>query len=258
MTRLKEGMLYIATFLGIVSTTFGIVNSCQSCSQANELAALRAIQNRPIINVEKVTFLLGDTEASSLNLDSAGFRSMSMTNISLFAKLEMSNTGSSFGKLKAIASGDSLSGDDILRRDIIDRNKWPLFVDDRYKEFFTDRTVRPMGRDSIIVPITIRGTLFFERSTGDSNIHLEPGTFHFLIVYENELGDIFDTYYWTTYSLGRAIIKPYFLKVKNGKQEFAFSRKAFSQDLIRPIMVNQSSHIYLSSEKKEVRDFLQK
>lgn len=166
------------------------------------------------------------------------------------AELKFKNTGNSTGRVLAIIHADTLSGYDNIRAILLsDRRNTAKFNIARWKEFFPIKEILPSD------------TATFKIDHEFDFVSNAQAVFHFLIFYENELNNLYDTYYWARFKLNPVIVG----SMKNTmidsakmliRTDVAFARR----DLQNAIIFqdgNQSMDLYNKHERNEILKFLE-
>jgi len=166
------------------------------------------------------------------------------------AELKFKNTGNSTGRVLALIHADTLSGDDNIRAILLsDRRKTAKFNITPWKEFFPIKEILPSD------------TTTFKIDHEFDFVSNAQAVFHFLIFYENELNNLYDTYYWARFKLNPVIAGSMkHTMIDSAKMlirtDVAFARK----DLQNAILFqdgNQSMYLYNKQERSEILKFLE-
>lgn len=202
----------------LLVTLFSIINLLTDQAQGSKLEKiefqLSSIKFQPklkIVDKPKIIKIWSDTSnilkdsrdlivSESVN-DTPTFEFPIQFNTAV--NLKITNIGNSLGKILLIAYSDTTGDIDLLREKIK--------VDEAVrssKQFpdFTESEILANAVDTI--------DLQFELPI--QFVDKQLFTLHFLILYENELGNIYDTYYWSEYKI-EDIIFPFGYRNENGK-----------------------------------------
>jgi hypothetical protein len=164
--------------------------------------------------------------------------------------LKFKNTGNSTGRVLALIHADTLSGYDNIRAILLsDRRNTAKFNVTPWKEFFPIKEILPSD------------TTIFEIDHELDFVSNAQAVFHFLIFYENELNNLYDTYYWARFRLNPVIVGIMKHTMIDSakmliKTDVAFARR----DLQNAIIFqdgNQSMYLYNKEERSEILKFLE-
>ncbi len=160
--------------------------------------------------------------------------------VTLKGNLTIMNKGKSAAHLRAISVIDSFTASPILRRAMLDEEeREKMHIKDwREKEFFYKRTILSDAKDSIYFEKKIR---YFSQ---DSMMVV-----HIILLYEDDMKALFDTYYWVRIHAGKIDIKPKLGLYKN--MIFASFKFAVS-DLVNPIQDNTDYYVYRLDERNGI------
>lgn len=153
--------------------------------------------------------------------------------ITVHFKLPITNNGNSLSKIIATCLADTLTGTDILRRWLFNGKLRKLHFDILPSEdYFTSKEVA-VGET---VNLQLKRTVGF--------ISEGQFTLHFFILYENDIGNVYDTYYWARYQ-----ITPLVYKIE--------SKSIGGKQYLIPVITDRKSlHDFLKFEEANTSWFL--
>jgi hypothetical protein len=106
-------------------------------------------------------------------------------------------------------------------------------------DFYEERSVMP--GDSI--------TLMFAREVTYAQDSVL--TMHYLVVYQNPIGDMYDTYYWARYRMGNMPIRPLLIRQVRGRDTLqTMGASVDMTNMLEPFDTNESRFIYPRTEEK--------
>jgi hypothetical protein len=155
-------------------------------------------------------------------------------------KLIVKNNGTATARLLAIGSVDTLSGAAVLREVCFDESTWSNARP--WRDFFREISILPNVSDSITTRVSI--------SAADRG-----GTVHLLLLYENEFGIVFDTYYWLKFVSVPPRNILYGVDLDSSRISYAFSKSAILRSMISPEISRQDSKIYDADQSSKIKEF---
>lgn len=234
--------------IALLTLILGIAGLCYQVYRDNEADKLSfknaGIQNRPNLEIVgrpsiKSIKVAPESQGRIVNFNdkNLGFSP------TLETELKLINDGNSVAKLMFEVVGDVHSGEDEVRKFILDPDKRKnvkiTLIDDFYKvvEFNTDKEHDLTLTRTILSP---KDGMF---------------TIHYLFIYSNEIGNVYDTYIWARYAQ-----KPINMFVAD-KTDKTVRLTVSKDELLKSIEfvdMRSSSHMYSKEDSKELIDLLKK
>lgn len=165
-----------------------------------------SIKYRPNIRVigdpilEKVWFDSSEIEIKDLDNNFISYPFVIKCHLKL--KFRLVNEGNSLADIISIISIDTTSADIVVRRRLLDP-KFTRYKFDAFHPFFNNEMLPKID------------TLDYNHTEGIDFLKDQLFTLHFLILYENELEQIFDTYYWVQFKIEDYIMPSAFIRKEN-------------------------------------------
>jgi len=243
--RISIGIAFGALALSLISL-------CRDCSQDREFAEsnyiLNATLNAPILEVidplETLEWHFSPTDLKKSDLDST---------LDIYVEcrikgwLRFKNTGNVTARIIAYCDVDSFTADDYLRENLLDENKRNANIHPRKwasKEFFAAREVFPS--DTIFIEVDEKINRFQQDSLT---------VLHIIILYTNDMGALYDTYYFLRLHNRKPIVKANWQEVNNG---FVSVIKFANCDLLAPIDDHKSTKVYTKRERDDITNWFRK
>lgn len=235
----------LITFLALMLSIAGFCYKVYRDNEADKLSFKNSgIQNRPHLEIVgrpsiKSIKVAPESQGKILNFNdkNLGFAPTLDTEVKLI------NDGSSVAKLMFEVLGDVHSGEDEIRKIILDPDKRKnikfTFIDDFYK-------VVEFGKDKEH-DLTLTRTIL---SPKDSMF-----TIHYLFIYSNEIGNVYDTYIWARYAQ-----KPIKMFVAD-KTDKTVTLTASKDEVLKSIEfvdMRSSSYMYSKKDSEELISLLKK
>ena len=161
--------------------------------------------------------------------------------LSIKASLKFTNIGPSLGRLLTVVTTDTIPSIDYLRAYLTGKiHNSSINWRTNYFPEFINSDILPDGND----------TLALKTNYSVTRIRNQKFVLHTLILYENELGFIYDTYFQTSYKIRELLIPiPDSIETPEGKMKPRYVRIAIND--IRFAIQDQSQSLYHSYYEKE-------
>lgn len=153
------------------------------------------------------------------------------------------NVGTATARLVAQVLADTLTGKPALREMLTDSKARQALHFVATSDFYPLREIAPGDTAEFTFPQTLSGA-------NDSQ-----GTFHMLLLYENDAGALYDTYYWARYSLSPMWAKGYWRLGPNGYEPEISLDGDTLRNALRLVDTNESSFLYSATEAREIRQY---
>ncbi len=175
----KSYVFWIPTSISIISLCLGICNHKQELESRKKI---QAINYKPqiIITQHKIPTInckIKGTFTGPFSNDSASIE------LSILFNFQIQNQGNNTAKIITRIFTDTVTGEEYLRNRIFDKD-FKFDFDSSASRFYTSFDLRPTSTDSILINN-------WKLNVIKDNIF----AIHLLIFYENDLGDLYDTYY---------------------------------------------------------------
>jgi hypothetical protein len=230
--------------LAFLAFMLSIYSTFKSCSSEKELKRTNyefaSIEHRPRLKLSNPTITSISLKADSLPLkrtksikDSIG---EVLSELSLSLNIKITNIGNHTAKFDGYVLSDTTAEDPMLKRLL----KNPV-------------ALKNNSKDTLVIPhiykeLSPLDTMNISLSYSPQYIKDDKFIIHLLIFYENELGQVFDTYYWITFQTHYVIV-PNPLYFGNNKQmKIKMARAIFKSVEIKD--ENNYSSPYSDEEKK--------
>ncbi len=235
----------IIAFLAIIISIITLFYTCSNDKKIEEINyRITSIEHKPHIDVAKIEIVslenkIDSIEQSNYNNSPEDTLSLYMSSIITF-KINIVNMGNTNAKLDCVCIIDTTSQDDFLKK-LLTRQKLDS-IENQLE--FTYPLIELKPSDTMSVS--------FERSIQwiKGNIF----TIHILFFYENDLKQLYDTYYWARFKYNEIICKTEFnptnktLTLKNTNNT--------TSDYVHQLDHNSYSKCYDEKEKKEILKIL--
>ena len=242
----------IALWALIVSLFLGMLAFIRDCSQDKKIEEnnyiTKALQFRPrleILDNPRVsaidTFVV--SEASQI-----GDTLVTKFSLSIICSLNVANKGESMARIYATAWTDTSTGIAKIR---------DVLLDKKYREDFFKSL--PVNDYYPLKEVQSGDTTYFKIRHTIQYVNGNQFTIHFLLLYKNEAGNLFDTYYWARYATTPITGVPQF-KVENGKLIFNSIKfaKADFREFLKLTDSNTSTQTYSREQAKDILNFLKR
>lgn len=169
--------------------------------------------------------------------------------LSFTAELKFKNTGNSTGRIIAQIEADTVSGYDNIRTMLLSyRRNEAKFISEPWKEFFLLKEVLPTD------------TTILEVHHEFDFVSNSQAVLHLLILYENELNNLYDTYYWARFKVNTMIIGSMKHTLVDSVKMLIETDITFAKKDLQNAIVfqdgNQSLYPYKMQERKDILKFL--
>ena len=244
----SDWIAIIALFIAITFSTISLIRDCyQEKNIENLNFKLNAIKYQPRIKVigdHKINRVWSDSSFNPFSIDQFFTKDSTnkildipiKVNFHIKSALKVTNIGNSIAKIIGKIYCDTLTPIPIIRNLLINQ-EFDKFEDGGalFPPFFQNELL-PNGVDTIEIK--------FEQS-----IHFisnQKFVLHYLILYKNELGNIYDTYFWVQYELKELIFPNPFKVVKDTLFYKPISRhmRMAIKDFIKIENSKPSYHVY--------------
>jgi hypothetical protein len=239
----------------LAALALGVVGLIRDCKQENRLDELNhgmtALQYRPLLKV------VGTPDVLSYELEGQPFRTDTLLKatesdsvLDIYARLTVDlrfavvNDGNAVARIYSIVLTDSSSGADLARRRILnsDFSGFKLVPDSSY---FRTESVTPGD------------TAYFNESYRVNFSDKSTFTLHFLILYQNEMKALYDTYHWARFSTREIWFRNYYRIEKGRLQIRSVPRGDDLRKFLQFVDGNESYYAYDRSEAGAVQENLQ-
>lgn len=229
------------SIISVLVSLFALVKSCITDEKLEETNyRISSVEYRPRLKCSnpKITSFKVNIDSVPLNsphnpLDSIG---NIYVNIKLKLKVNVTNIGNRTAKISGWVITDTLSELDIIRK--------RLFSIPKIKGGITDKSIFP----HYLQELTPQDSSFIEFDYDLQEFNEKGFIIHILLFYENELQQLFDTYYWVHYDMKRIMIKS-----SSFTKEGSIDLKQLTKEINEAVDIksdNNDSEIY----SKELRD----
>ncbi|MBV6640905.1 MAG: hypothetical protein KI791_09305 [Cyclobacteriaceae bacterium] len=244
-------------FIALSALIFSIIVFANDCSQRSQIeeieTRLNALNFRPQLIVDNLKIKSIQGELKSIERDSVNNEPALVFNTfyNIEYQIELLNTGNTNASVIATAWTDTIAGHAKLRS-VFNDQKSPVKIDTTSNYYLYEKVV-PQER---YYSTAKRKVQFLDDDTF---------TVHFLILYENDLGIMYDTYYWARYKVVQQNQKIQFtdsIKKQELKSRTLTIRvpEKFSMDtdIIAEVDSNTDYKIYSEEERAYVLSVIQK
>jgi len=204
------------------------------------------VVGEPIINSVKI------------NVDTYRFHNMRLESLlcetlnvycflEISSELVITNVGTSLARLYAVLCSDTLSGDINIRKKLIAKNEEKLHL-----------TLFPIEDYYKTKEIPPNDTFIIEFKQVLQCVSEGKFTLHYFILYDNEIGSLYDRYYWARYHAREYGTEPK-TKTKVSKNGFTVETKfsaIYPKDHLIIVNSNSSAYTYSLREAKIVKDLI--
>ncbi|WP_258104491.1 hypothetical protein [Marinoscillum sp. MHG1-6] len=243
--KINIGFTFFAIVLSVIALTY-------DCSQNKKISELQTNLNnlnyKPTIKVDSIKLINFRERVDSILItpdiaDSQGIVNLKST-IETEVVFDLENIGTSKANIITALCIDTVSGDDKLRNFLYD-GIYKLSYDSSNGVFYKFWELQPGDKDELRFKKNIQ--------------FIDDGLFtiHLLLIYQNELGTIYDTYYWAQYKKKKMELD---VIVDNRTGEIVASKSANNslKNFLTSIDDNVAYHIYSKEEEKAFWKFTEK
>jgi hypothetical protein len=252
MTTRKHTLEVLSIIVAIVSVIIAglsMIKSCNSEKNLNEFShKLASIENRPMVRFFNPKLLGFKIICDSVPLNPAQIYNDSILdikcNIEIKVRLHLKNIGNSNAKLIGCLLTDTISQYPLLKTYIKD-------IENRLEKSDDNILFQFPYQD-----ISVYDTTYIDFKHTIQYIENNKFIIHFLLFYQNDLEQQYDTYYWLNFDLNELITKNYHDRTKNNVI-VSFKRS----DLMNFVKIsgeNNYSINYSEKEKQKNLDRLEK
>lgn len=236
----------LTLIVAIVAIGLSILSFIKSCTTESDLEktnyALSSIEHRPRLKFSNpqinLLTLSSDSIPIKLTNDPADSIGDLKVNIEMKVKICVTNIGNSTAKIVGWTIADTISNEPILKQFLKDKNRFKLESKNDLKFPNLYQELTPFDSCNIELKYTpqwIKNNKFI---------------IHILLFYENEIDQLFDTYYWIIVKTNE-IILPNPIFINNNRDTF----NNLQSEMFRIIDIedeNNYSSIYSEQQKKEL------
>lgn len=172
----------------------------KNCSQDKKIDKLtyvsNAMQFRPLLQVlDKPRIYSYEIRTDKVNVPNFSTTQVNTDSIHdinatlrIYAKLRVANTGNAIANVYELIWTDTSSGGSEIREVLLNQKlREQKFVSSPDTDYFGIKDIKPGD------------TCDFQISHDVKYVYDQKFTMHFLLLYRNEAGDLFDTYYWARF-----------------------------------------------------------
>lgn len=194
-------------------------------------------------NIEILKRFFSHTKGDTLDL---GFKIIIKR---IYSRLNITNTGNSLAKIIACISTSKRTYIDILRSIILGENT-EYNIKDHINIF------PPLFQNEILSSSLDTVSVDFTHEIYSNDLLKKSGILHFMILYENEMGHLYDTYFWLEISLSQMVIpNPFY-----SQDSLLLMKNTFYTIPIENIIVKKMSkpsyHTYTKIEEQNIRSYI--
>jgi hypothetical protein len=235
-TKINIGLTGLAIIISAISL---IYSSCQDKKIRKIQYELNAINYKPIVKIESIEFKSFQEKIDSAVLvgelnDSTGLINV-YTKILTDVSFKLKNVGNTNARIRGALCIDTISGSDKLR-DIFFNERIELFPDSLKTDFYDYQQIQPNEVDDIKFKTEIRF------------IKNENFAIHLLLFYENDLNNLYDTYYWAKFQKKNI---EYDMKVDTTNHKILNAKMSFGKDQILKFIDDNTAYKTYSKKEKE-------
>ncbi len=247
LTRLSFTDILAA--VSIVISLIVLVRDYYQSARIDQLSyTTSAVQFRPNLkivgNLRIVDFALG-TRLPHLDGPSLEEILTTPAELEIHISLRCTNTGNSLARIVNTFWTDTVSGEEKLRALLTDKvRRQDAIIPASFNDYYKTRD------------LSSGDTTDIEARHMVASYHDETFTLHFLILYENETGALFDTYYWARFAAG-----PFKMQEKDilidGKREIIVTLGCrVDSQVVRLIDSHSSTMLYSPEAAKDILRFI--
>ncbi len=250
MQKLKRNLSLILSIISIALVSFNTWRGCVHSEKIEDMTYTQvSLAYRPILKIvgkHVIKSCILKFDASGLQLIDTGLDSdtadvhLTTSTIDLKTELIVTNTGNDLAKIVAFISTDTLSGDNLIRKCLLDFENCQIKFKPYKQPYFEGKEIHP--NDSLSIQCS-RELIFLEKS---------DFTLHYLILYENSQGILYDIYYCIRYKIPPVVVDPK-ESIKKVDGYFVIN---FPNDFFKVKGDNFTSCIYNPSEAEKVKEYL--
>jgi len=247
-------------YVALGAFLLGIVSFVRDCSQDISIEESNymnmAMKFRPDLKVvnspEIISFELASTDKISVSefYDSQSDTIDIHSSLTIKAKLNLVNVGNARAKVYAFGRMDTLSGDPKIRE---------LLLNKKGREH--SMKFAPISDYFWIKDVKPDDTTCFNLSHAIKFIEDSKFTVHFIFLYENDVGVLYDTYYWANYTSTPLVLKLPEKGLMDTKGNLIFTSKVDKsqvKEFFKLSDQNISSKIYSKKEAEDILKFLKR
>lgn len=249
-----------APFLGIFATVVSIITFCRSCGlerDQREIAyKVHAVSFQPRLKV------IGGPKISEVNtigrIDPDTFTKLLIPRatqdtvdvnldmeLRFKSRLKVTNIGNTAASLIAYACCDTTSDEPYLRKVLSNTGKLLPSGRGFFPPYFANELL-PGAEDT--TEIQFQSEIQF--------VNNERFTVHYLLLYENDIGQLFDTYYWAQYQFKPLIFPPLYKMEGRKILPVPFPAKIATRDFIELINTKVSYNTYSEDKTRKIEVYL--
>jgi hypothetical protein len=249
----------LSDWLSAAAIVLAIIVFVRDCSQNKRIEELgyisNALQFRPILQVlgspRIYSYEIQSDRVALPNFSTAPESTDSIQDINaslrIHAKLRFVNAGNAIANVYAFVWADTSSGSPMIRADLLNRTlREQRFVPSPDTDYFYIKDIRPGDTCDFQIAHDVR--FFIEQKF----------TMHFLLLYGNEAGGLFDTYYWARFTTMPILWKAEFAII-DGKLAY---RVGVDRKQLREFLTlcdqNISWKVYSKADAEDVLSFIKR
>ncbi len=239
----------IISSIGVLfAIIFSVISLYHSCDNKKSIEKINSVNYRPrieVINYPKVRMTSDTLKSELITLRESGTLDIPIY-IKVSFEAEIINSGNSTAILQLLLWADTTSVNSLLREKVLEKQLSNIEV---FDPFFQNDLLPEMADT---VKVFIEKNIQFTLN--------ETFTLHMLFIYENELDNIYDTYYWAQFSCKPIIIpiSKYLVTKEQKVIGFMGVTTVAEKDIFEFIQSKSSFHNYFDREEKAIKNILQK
>ena len=226
----------LALILSLVTIGYTIYNNIELSKLSFQNAG---IQPRPLLKIEGTPVIksIRATSESPITKKNINERSLGLT-LSLITEVKLINKGNSIAKMMFEVVADKHSGIPEVRKFILDPDKRKNIKFSLIDDFYKVVEINPDKDRDITLSRTIKSP---------SN---DRFTMHYMFIYSNEIGNVYDSYIWATY-----VQKPVKMRVAD-KTDTTIKLTMEPEELVKSIELEDIYEMTYMYSKKESEELL--
>lgn len=243
MFKMKFRKISLSTIISLLALLLAGISTFRSCSNEEEIEKnnyeIKSLEYRPKLKLSEPKILSIELESDSIkSQDSTDTVGLFYSKLHLKLQIKITNIGNNNGKIVGYVIADTISKERILKDFIVDKSRYDNNSTNSLKLPYLYKELNPIDSFNVELDYTPQFIL--------SNKFI----IHILLLYENDIGQLFDTYYWLEYNTNDIIIPNPALYSDNKLMLNSISKSIFSS--IKFIDENNFSSIYSENEKNEI------
>jgi len=192
-SKINLFLAIIAILISITSILYTIINDYNIRKVSFDSAGL---QNRPVLKFEEKPNKIHYTFETKKPIFVQDLYQKKLSNLSVVLtvdpELNVTNTGVSVAKILCTVVTDKYSGLPEIRKKLFDKVWWDEFAKiELTDDYFKTIDILPGKSHLIRMPHTLNNI----------NFDLNEFTIHYLLIYLNEIGNVYDSYFWMRFKM---------------------------------------------------------